>query len=537
MALGISERMIQRAFGAQDLSPIYNTLSAANQRIAAEDRARKVEAEKRYYTELADINKQKVGAREADIPDITKDYNQWSAIEKQLSSNPSLITRNPEQYGKLKSESNTLYSKMLTNIQGSKEFAQYEKDTYRKIVDPNNIDDWDDSAQKNFKEFVLSKPLSLIRQDGLDDMSIYRSKYVDGSNFYKSLPGAFALISKYEPDIVDEASKPVNFVTKVFQYKNLIPSVDVARNAVLLQLDSAGISDSQMPKFAKQEFDKIKDYDNTIIEFNKIYNDNQKKFKLPPLPEGMFDESLPPKAKLIDYLAAKQFILNYTNPTFKTEDKFDKVAFADSQRAKSEAAAIRREDRAFDRLDKAIGAGPVKISPLFEQASKGGEIGVSAMRETSNQFNSIGAADKMFPFTALEVHRNKEGYDIGSELASKDADRIISKKFSVKNPNTEQGKQQLNELSAAINEANKSRGFLDSDITPEALKSGRVMILRTTDAAKNPINIYLNVNGKKSRSYTDAYIAPPQRSAKETRQNIGAMIMPSVTGTAEEYGL
>ena len=536
MALGISERMIQRAFGAQDLSPIYNTLSAANQRIAAEDRARKVEAEKRYYTELADINKQKVGAREADIPDITNDYNQWSSIEKQLSSNPSLITRNPEQYGKLKSEANTLYSKMLTNIQGSKEFAQYEKETYRKIVDPNNIDDWDESAQKNFKEFVLSKPLSLIRQDGLDDMSIYRRKDVDGRKFYQSVPNAISAISKYDPPIADESYKAADGFTKIFQYKNLIPDIDKARNAVEFELN-ATIPEREIPKFAKQELDKVKDYDNTIAEFNKTYIDNQKKFKLPPLPEGMFDESLPPKAKLINYLAAKEFILSYSNPTFKEEYKIDPRARSIALREQRLADTLASEYRQAARIQSAVGAGPVKISPLFEQASKSGEIGVSAMRETSNQFNSIGAADKMFPFTALEVHRNKEGYNVGSELASKDADRIISRKFSVKNPNTEQGKQQLDELSAAINEANKSRGFLDSDITPEALRSGRVMILRTTDAAKNPINIYLNVNGKKSRNYTDAYIAPPQRSAKETRQNIGAMMMPSVTGTAEEYGL
>jgi hypothetical protein len=290
MALGISERMIQRAFGAQDLSPIYNTLSAANQRIAAEDRARKVEAEKRYYTELADINKQKVGAREADIPDITKDYNQWSAIEKQLSSNPSLITRNPEQYGKLKSESNTLYSKMLTNIQGSKEFAQYEKDTYRKIVDPNNIDDWDDSAQKNFKEFVMSSPLSLIRADGLDDMSIYRRRDVDGSKFYTGLQSALPAIATYGPEIDDTTYTPRGGVKKVIKYKGLIPSLRVARDAVEFEVNQVG--ERLAPVLAKQELDKAiesKDYDNVLAEFAEVYPQLQKQFNLPDVPSNIFD--------------------------------------------------------------------------------------------------------------------------------------------------------------------------------------------------------------------------------------------------------
>ena len=539
MALGISERMIQRAFGAQDLSPIYNTLSAANQRIAAEDRARRMEAEKRYYTELADINKQRAGIREADIPEVTNYYNQWASIEKQLSSNPSLINKNPEKYGQLKSESNSLYSKMLTTIQGSKEFANFEKDTYRKIVDPNNLDDWDEGADVRWKTNVMGRPISQIRQNNLDNMAEYRRKDVDGAKFYQSLPQALTSVSKYEPQVIDETYQPKAGVAKFFKYKNLLPSVDIARNAVEVELN-ATVPQRQIPKFAKQELDKAigsGDYQNTINQFANLYEANKKKFNLPDLPQDIFSDALPPKARFINYLAAKQFNSSYANPSFTTDYEKDPLAFSEFQINQAEAAAIRREGRAFDRLNKAFGGGPVKISPLFENASRSGEMGVSAMRETSNQFNSIGAADKMFPFTALEVHKDKEGYNIGSELASKDVDKTISKKFSVKNPNTEQGKQQLDELSVAINEANKNRGFLDSDITPEALRSGRVMILRTTDAAKNPVNIYLNVNGKKSRNFADAYIAPPQRSAKETRQAIGLYMAPSVTGEAAEREL
>ncbi len=481
MALGISERMIQRAFGAQDLSPIYNTLSAANQRIAAEDRARRIEAEKRYYTELADINKQRAGIREADIGRVTDSYNKWSSIEKQLSSNPSLITKNPEKYGQLKSEANALYSKMLTTIQASKEFSKTERDTYQNIVDPKNIDDWDEGADIRWKNNVMSKSIDEIRANNLDNMAEYRRKDVDGRKFYQSVPQTIDAVSKYSPNIPDEAYPSGEGVSKVFKYKNLLPDIDVTAGAIRQSLEQT-ISPREINKFTKQEFDKAVetgDYNNTINNFLKLYQEKQSKFKLPNLPEDIFAKNLPPKAKFINYLAAKQFISKYANPSFEEDFIEDPVTRRQVLRQERISDQIAAEQRREQALDKRFGGGPVKISPLFENASRVGEMGVSAMRETSNQFNSIGAADKMYPFTALEVHKNKEGYNIGSELASKDIDKTISRKFSVKNPNTEQGKQQLYELSVAINEANKNRGFLDSDITPEALRSGRVMILRT----------------------------------------------------------
>jgi hypothetical protein len=527
MALGISERMIQRAFGAQDLSPIYNTLSAANQRIAAEDRARKIEAEKRYYTELADINKQKIGSRTADIEDITKDYNRWSAIGKQLSSNPLLITRNPEQYGKLKSESDALYSKMLTNIQDSKEFAQYERTTYQKMVDPNNLDDWDEGAADRFKADVLGKPISYIRQNNTDNMSSYYRKTVDGGKFYQSLPNALSAISKYDPEIIDETSKTVDGVTKVFQYKNLIPSVDVARNAVEIELN-ATIPQSQINKFAKQELDKAiesKDYDKTIVDFTKLYNDNQKKFKLPALPDGMFDESLPPKAKLINLLAAKQFISSYANPNFKRGDIVDKVAFADSQRAKSVADQIAKEGRAAAKGASKPTSEVFSIAPLFRMTAATGQSGVDGMENASSQFNSIGFDYKLYPFTASEAYQNIGSYSIGSELAM--GDKNIKNYAKIKDPRSEEGRKAAENLAAAVNRSNKENGFFETDVTPQSLTSGRVMVMTIKDKENKNVNVYLNTTGPNSAKYVDVKIKPPQMSARQKRESIGAAITPT----------
>jgi hypothetical protein len=535
MALGISERMIQRAFGAQDLSPIYNTLSAANQRIAAEDRARKIEAEKRYYTELADINKQKIGIREADIGDVTKDYNQWSAIEKQLSSNPSLITRNPEQYGRLKNEANTLYSKMLSNIQGSKEFAKEERSTYQKMVDPNNLDDWDDGAGDRFKADVLGKPISYIRQNNTDNMSSYYRKTVDGGKFYTGLQSALPAIAKYEPEIDDTTYPPRGGVKKVIKYKGLIPSLDVARNAVEFEVNQVG--ERLAPVLAKQELDKAiesKDYDNVIAAFSESYPKLQKQFNLPDVPSNIFDEALPAKAKFINYMAAKSLLSNYSNPQ-KTEDyKTDPIASLDYKIQLQEEAAKRKEARVAAKTVAPQG-GVVSIAPLFKSAAAGGQAGVNAMREASNSFNSIGFSEQIFPFTAAQAYQNAEGYNIGTEIVSTDTDRAIRNNSIIRDVNSAEGKEQAKNLAAAMNKVNKSRGFFDTDITPQSLTSGRVMVMTVKDKDNNSVNTYLNVAGPNSPKFIDRKLGPTQMSAKEKRQSVGGSISSGQTLTPSGF--
>lgn len=553
MALGISERMIQRAFGAQDLSPIYNTISAANNRIMAEEAARRKEAEKRYYAELSEINKQRAGIREADIGRVTGMYNNWSKIEKALSSNPSLITENPQEYGKLKSESNRLYSQMLTTIQGSKEFAQFEKDTYRKIVDPNNLDDWDEGADAMWKANVMSRPIDEIRQNNLDDMSIYRRKDVDGSKFYQSLPTSIASISKFEPEVKDDTYKERDGTIKVFKYKNLIPSLDAARSAVELDLNAA-IPQRAIPKFAKQELDKAiesGDYAKTISDFNAIYNTNKDKFKLPPVPEDAFSDALPPRAKFINYLAAKQFVNNYANPTFKSDFVTDPAAAEAARRAYAKKVSDENFQRTTQRMmqmqrntlaatQKMLG-GTITIDPLFKNASAAGAAGDSGMLQASESFNSIGFDEQMFPFTAYGAGQGSDIYNIGSSIVAGEKNKAIRNNAKIDNPNSKEGKEQAKKLAAAINESNKNRDFYDSDITPEALLAGRVIVMTKKDKDGNNVNTYLNVTGNASRKYMNRKIKPPQLTEKGKRASIGESLMSGTMnmgeGTADDYGL
>jgi len=101
MAQAISERLLQRALGPVDLSYAYQKIDAVSRQLAAEDRLRKQEAAKQYYTEMASMNKDKAGIRAIDTPEISKQYSEWSNIGKKLSNNPTLITKNPSPLASL----------------------------------------------------------------------------------------------------------------------------------------------------------------------------------------------------------------------------------------------------------------------------------------------------------------------------------------------------------------------------------------------------------------------------------------------------
>jgi len=74
MAQAISERLLQRALGPIDLSYAYQKIDAVSRQLAAEDRAVKKEAAKQYYTDLASMNKEQVGVRAADVPEVSEMY-------------------------------------------------------------------------------------------------------------------------------------------------------------------------------------------------------------------------------------------------------------------------------------------------------------------------------------------------------------------------------------------------------------------------------------------------------------------------------
>lgn len=183
MPFGISESTLRRAYAPLDLSGIYNRVDAFQRTLIAENKAKKQEALKQYYTELASLNKERVGVRAADAADVSRLYSEWSKSEKELANNPRLINRNPEQYGKLKNTSDEKYSQLLTLIKGSKELDKEDKEAAKILLDPSKQDMYVDNAYSIWKNNVSNNSYLDVIKNGHNDITRLYEPTINGAKF------------------------------------------------------------------------------------------------------------------------------------------------------------------------------------------------------------------------------------------------------------------------------------------------------------------------------------------------------------------
>ena len=313
MAQAISERLLQRALGPLDLSYAYQKIDAVSRQLAAEDRLRKQEAAKQYYTDLASMNKEQIGVRAADMPEISSMYKQWAANEKKISQSPNLITKNPEEYGRLKAESDALYSKLRTNIQASKDFGKREIEEFRIIRNPEKMDLFKDGAAEEYKTKVLSSPLSRIMQTGDDDLAKYYETRIDGSGFLNKLDASVRTNALGINKKIDKEYKSLVGEKKysVYDKMPMIESIyTMTRNGIDAEFGKKSNT------FANQQLDDLKQsgtYDAIVTKFNNFWNpvnkDGASKYydSIPDLPP-MFKQGASAKQQYIDLVTAEQFL-------------------------------------------------------------------------------------------------------------------------------------------------------------------------------------------------------------------------------------
>lgn len=323
MAQAISERLLQRALGPVDLSYAYQKIDAVSRQLAAEDRARKQEAAKQYYTDLASMNKDQIGVRAADMPEISAMYKQWAANEKKLSKSPNLITKNPDEYGRIKAESDALYSKLRTGIQASKDFGKREIEEFRIIRNPEKMDLFKEGAAEEYKTKVLSSPLSRIMETGDDDLAKYYETRIDGSGFLNKIDASVRANALGVNKKLDKEYKSL-VGEKKFNIYDKMPMIEsiytMTRNGV------DGEFGKKANTFANQQLTDLRqsgEYDAVVTKFNNFWNpankDGAAKYyeNIPDLPP-MFKQGASAKQQYIDFVTASQFLAKL--PTSAKED-------------------------------------------------------------------------------------------------------------------------------------------------------------------------------------------------------------------------
>jgi hypothetical protein len=441
MPLGISERKIERAYGPLDLSGVYKPILATAQKIYADEEKKVTEAQKQLATTSAEINKLRAGVREADLGEITRMYNRWAEIERQLANNPNLIRRNPDTYGQLKNESNTLYGNMIGVINESKQQSKYELDAIKTMSNPNNTNKFRDNALVDYQSRVLRTPVTKLRGSMDNDLTSYFNPMIDGSKFYNALPQRIESTLRN----IDLPGTDKDQYGQISMLKlEKMPEQGVIYQTVFDTLK--GNTGGKTELFAEQQLDLMKPEEKrTIIErYNAFYQkdaNGKGEFSKYQLPEQKIIDFSAPKInktqEFVELMTAKEF-LNRLPVVQKGKPEFPSKAAELKFKESIKKVAGDKEEKEQVTVDLYTPA----VEIISKTTSKPQNIGKNVML---NQFSAevqdaaLNKAKELYKDTftnnyddlSLNYSPAKKAITIHTRVDIKDGDKIIKKKGDV----------------------------------------------------------------------------------------------------------
>ena len=537
MAQAISERLLQRALGPLDLSYAYQKIDAVSRQLAAEDRLRKQEAAKQYYTEMATMNKDKVGIRAIDTPEISKQYSEWSNIGKKLSSNPRLITSNPEEYGRLKAEQDALESKLLTNIRASKEIGKQEVKDLEDMLNPKNIDYYEPDAASIYRRDVINQPISAIIASGSNDKSRYFAKEINGDDFFKASQQAIPSEGVQKNwKISDPTFKDAFGRTRQIEYGDMpidakIKNVFTDRLYLLKGRDSL---------FANQKLEKAiasKDFDNVVAQYNKFYDpankDGYTKYGIPGTPALKFDNTVPKTELFVNYLAAREFVNRLPQPVIG-QPKFGDKEGIDYRNRLAESRAL----TAFNR-NQALKENTNIYSPQGElEAIADAPLGQEARQMAINftdKYNTIFSGEKILPFVMADATTLKgTPYETSLDLVKSAFDNKKNNFIIVAGDNSVTANRKKEELAKLINIKNKEYGA--PPVTGKDLTDGKVFVKQIPVKDAEPALIFYSLRNKQAVAEITNGVILSQMNPSQTRKYTTAELTGTKTKTVTPKG-
>lgn len=441
MPLGISERKIERAYGPMDLSGVYKPILATAQKMFADEERRVLESQKQLATTSAELNKLRAGVREADLPDITKMYNQWAAIERQLANNPNLIRKNPDLYGELKNQSNTLYGNMLGTINESKQQSKFEVDAIKTMSNPNNINKFRQNALTDYQSKVLRTPISVLKTSRDNDLTSYFNPIIDGSKFYN------ALAQRVESTLRN-IELPGTEKDK-FGQVSMIKLEKMPQQGVLIETiydTLKGNSEGKTELFAEQQLDMMKPEEKKAIidRYNKFYQkdaNGKGEFSRYQLPEQKIIDFSAPKInktqEFVELMTAKEFIsrlpvIQQGKPEFRS--KAEELKFRESirkvagEKGEKETVTVDLFTPAVDIISKTTSK-PQNIGKNVMLNEFSAELQDAALNKAKEIYDD---AFINYDDLALNYNPAKKAITIHTRIDIKDGDdKVIKKKGDV----------------------------------------------------------------------------------------------------------
>lgn len=536
MAQAISERLLERALGPVDLSYAYQKIDAVSRQLAAEDKLRRQEAAKQYYTEMATMNKDRVGIRAIDTPEISKQYSEWSNIGKQLSNNPRLITKNPEEYGRLKAEQDAIESKLLTNIRASKEQGKQEIKDLEDMLNPKNIDYYEPGAASLYKKDVINQPISAIIASGSNDKARYFAKAISGDEFYKASQQAIpseGVQKNYE--IADPTFKDAFGRTRQVKFGDM--PIDAKIKNVLT--DRLYLLKGRAGTFANQELGKAiesKDFDNVVAQYNKFYDpankDGYTKYGIPGTPALKFDNTIPKTELFVNYLAAREFVNRLPQPVIG-QPKFGDKEGIDYRNQLAQSRAL----TAFNR-SKALKENTNIYSPQGEiEAIAAAELGPQTRQaaiDFTERYNTMFSGEKIFPFVAADATTLKgTPYETALDLVKSKFDKKGEYIINA-GDNSVIANKKKESLAKLINVKNKEYGL--PPVEGKDLTDGKVFVKQIPVAGAEPDVIVYPIRNKQAVAELSNGVILSQMTPEQKRNYVQSGFTGTKTKTVAPKG-
>jgi hypothetical protein len=531
MAL-VSEGLIQRAYGAIDLSKFYDAIDSYSKQVAAQAKAQKAADLKEYNTNIANLTKeQSSGIRSIDIPKAVEYYNQFANAAKKQMSDRNMATNNPDLYSKLEKEKAEYLGKHQALVAGSKEKKKSSIDFTNLVTNPATKSDYRPNALQDWQKNVDNTPYEDIVKNGSDEYSKYYRTDVDESKFEDKL-------TANRKDAFDRLPIPIRSkeggkdMIQINEYDKF-PKIDKMFEAVTSSIGSAY---GKLGSEARSQFIKQKAKSLNIEDITKRWNnlsdaEHIKRFGTPkPILTKEVIEGPTGKTKtswgnsqeeeVVKLITADEYLRNLpTNYSKIGKKDFDSPTGAiDYRSQKSFDNSMRLFDAKYKKLQ--LSNTNFDASNVFSNISKGGKQGYATAESFVNYLNEnpiLGSTANMISTATLGDNSSvfKKSDDIINEAIPGVFDKG-KPSFKGNNPDDIEKNK---EIAAKLSDVNLQNGLTNVKVSPESLRSGKVISFNYIPAGKDKATtIFLDTQDPESVRYFNKTV----RGAIESKKQIAA---------------
>ena len=522
MPLGISESSIRGAYGAVDLGGVYKQIESGVRRLAAEEKMYRQEHLKTYLQDSAKVQESAKGARAGDIADIMTHRKNWQRYKMLQDSDPLLIENDPKSYMALQEKIDEEYASAINLSKQSQDWAKEEQRIFTEMGQKPEM--YDEGARSRWQKDVMGKSFREVTKAGLGDLDKYTNKTPDFDKmldaYHKDVKPATLLLGEKEVNPTNPRE------SRQVKYHNMPVYKEYADEAARI-LSSKGTHNAAAYGTKLLQGVTDADFKDVVTRFNAIKNEGTKKSKL-----GIHDNIAQDEYATVDknsevsvygsaataakYMAMKQFLNHYDKVSVE-EPEYKYSSESEKMQASSNLAEG-RADRAFARRMKQLGltntGGEIDIKPVFDNISRGGSTAQSQIKNLISGINSnplVKADATMIGFNVSDGKKygfSKEQDAYGNYKNSNKALANLDKDWS---------KLTNEQLAEKMNASNASNvGLVSTNITPQSIRTGKVMSFNWVDATGKPVQAFLDTQDPGSAEYLNKLLKSKVATKKQT---------------------